>query len=93
MNDDQLNLAFRQIEQGLVQDDPAFVQRLRALYRAEIAAVVTVFLLLAGGAVLLTVGLATLSWPIWVAGVSALLASVVVDEHHRRVVERSSGSN
>jgi hypothetical protein len=76
------------VEQGLAQDDPAFLKRFHAHYRAEIATVITVFILLASGAVLLTVGVATASWAIWVAGVVAFLASFAVDEHHKHAVRR-----
>jgi hypothetical protein len=50
--------------------------------------VITVALLLVTGAVLLTVGLATLSWLAWGGGLVALLTSVVVDEHHKHVLRR-----
>jgi small-conductance mechanosensitive channel len=77
------------VEQGLAQDDPVFLKRFHAHYRAEIATVVTVFVLLATGAVLLTVGVATTSWVVWVAGVVAFLASFAVDEHHKHSVRRN----
>jgi hypothetical protein len=38
--------------------------------------------------VLLTVGLATLSWMAWGAGLIALLTSVLVDEHHKHAIRR-----
>lgn len=88
MNDDQVRRHIEEIELGLLADDAAFVRRLRGLRRGEIANVVSVVLLLFGGAVLLTIGLATFSWPVWSAGLLALVAAVVVDEHHRRVVAR-----
>jgi urea transporter len=84
MNDDQVSRRVEEIERGLVHDDPAFVQRLSALQRAETGTIVTVFLLLAGSVVLLTIGLATLSLPAWVAGCLAFVMSVTVDEHHKR---------
>jgi membrane protein implicated in regulation of membrane protease activity len=40
------------------------------------------------GAVLLIVGLVTLSWPTWAAGVFVLVISVVADEHHKRGLRR-----
>jgi len=43
-----------------------------------------VFILLASGAVLLTVGLATHQWIPWSIGVAMLLLSVLVDDRHRR---------
>jgi hypothetical protein len=53
--------------------------------------VLSVLGLLAVGAVLLTVGLATLSWPVWSAGLGALAVSVLVDEHHKHTLRRSPG--
>lgn len=88
MNDEQISRAIDQIEQALCDDDPAFVRKVRALRRAEIGTVITVALLLVSGAVLLTVGLATLSWMAWGGGLAALLASVVVDEHHKHTLRR-----
>ena len=43
---------------------------------------------MATGAVFLTAGLATLSWPIVGTGLFALVASVLVDEHHKRGLGR-----
>ena len=43
---------------------------------------------LAVGAVLMIVGLATLSWPTWAAGLFVLVTSVVADEHHKRGLRR-----
>jgi hypothetical protein len=76
-------------EQSLAEDDPVFLKRFRAQYRAEIATVITVFTLLATGTVLLTVGFATASWAAWTAGVLAFLASFAVDEHHKHTVRRT----
>ncbi|MGH9214444.1 MAG: DUF3040 domain-containing protein [Acidimicrobiales bacterium] len=84
MNDDQISHAIQRIEQGLADDDPSFVQRFRAVRRAEACTVLAVFLLLATGAVLVTVGLAVPSWIAWGAGLLAFAASVAVDEHHKR---------
>jgi hypothetical protein len=88
MNDDQVSRALDEIERSLCQDDPAFERRLRAVRRAEIGTVLTVALLLVSGAVLLTVGLATLSWMAWGGGLIALLTSVLVDEHHKHALRR-----
>jgi DUF3040 family protein len=88
MNDDQVSRALDEIERSLCQDDPAFERRLRAVRRAEIGTVFTVALLLVSGAVLLTVGLATLSWMAWGGGLIALLTSVLVDEHHKHALRR-----
>jgi Protein of unknown function (DUF3040) len=82
--------AIGEVERGLAREDPAFVRRFRGLCRAEAAMAIAVFGLLAAGAVLLTVGLATVSWPSWVAGVAAFLASFGVNHHHDRMVGRAS---
>lgn len=102
MNDDQVSRrieeleralthgTIEEVEQGVAHDDPAFTKRFRALHRAEIATVVTVFVLLALGTMLLAVGLATFSWPTWIAGVLSFVASFAVDEHHKRTLRRTS---
>lgn len=87
MNDDQVRRHIEEIERGLLADDAAFVGRLRGLWRVEIASVALVVVLLFGGAVLLTVGLATFSLPVWSAGLLALVTAIVIDEHRRRSVE------
>jgi urea transporter len=89
MDDDQVERTIAEFEQGLAQDDPAFMKRFRAQYRAEITTVVAVFLLLACGTVLLAVGLATISWPTWIAGLVAFAASIAIDEHHKRALRRT----
>lgn len=89
MNDDQVSREVEEIERGLVHDDPAFVQRLSAMRRADTVATVTVFLLLTSSAVLLAVGLGTLSWPAWAGGWLALVMSFVVDELHKRARRRN----
>jgi Protein of unknown function (DUF3040) len=78
--------ALEGVEQCLAHDDPAFVRRFHHRCRAEMASAIGVFLLLAVGAVLMTVGFATLSWPAWVAGVLAFLASFGVNAHHDRII-------
>jgi Protein of unknown function (DUF3040) len=88
MNEDQVTQAIDEIKRTLAHDDPAFVQRVRQLRRRDGVTDLSVFVLLAVGAVLLTVGLATLSWPTVVAGLLALVASVLVDEHHKRSLKR-----
>ena len=55
--------------------------------RRESIHVVTVFVLLAAGAVLLTVGFATHAFVPWSIGVGALLAAVLVDEHRQRACD------
>ena len=95
MDDDQVKRTIEELEralaqdtilgfeQGLAHDDPAFMRRFRAVHRAEIATVITVFLCLASGTVLLTLGLATTSWPAWIGGLVAFAAAFAVDEHHK----------
>jgi hypothetical protein len=98
MDDDRVSREIEELERALVRDaideidddldreDPDFVQRMHRLERAEIVNALAVFLLLAVGAVLMTVGLATLSWPAWAAGGLAFVVSFAVDHHHRRMV-------
>lgn len=74
------------IEHHLADDDPAFLQRFSATWRAEMATAIAVFALLATGVICLTVGLATASWPVWLAGVGAFAASFAVDEHHKHTL-------
>ena len=78
--------ALADVERCLTQDDPAFVRSFRHRCRLELATAVGVFLLLALGAVLLTVGFATLWWPAWIAGVLAFLASFAVNAQHERIL-------
>lgn len=88
MDEDQVSRAMDDIERGLRREDPAFVRRLRHLQRRDDVAVLSAFVLLASGAVLLTVGLARGSWPTCVAGSAALAASVVVGDRRERVLGR-----
>jgi 1,4-dihydroxy-2-naphthoate octaprenyltransferase len=75
--------AIDEVERGLDHDDADFVRRMHRIRRAEITSEIAVFVLLAVGAVLLTIGLATLLWPTWVAGTLAFLASFAVDHYHQ----------
>jgi hypothetical protein len=50
--------------------------------------VVTVFVLLAAGAVLLTIGVATVSLVPWLVGLASLVAAVAVDDHHKKSLRR-----
>jgi hypothetical protein len=92
ISNEQVSRAIDEIEQALESDDPALVRRVQALRRAERATAITVVTLLAGGAVLLTMGLATLSWIAWCAGAIALLAAAAVDERQKRVLQRTPGA-
>ena len=86
MNDDQVNEALGEIERALLAEDPAFAHRVNGTRRREAIHVLVVFVLLAAGAVLLTVGFATNAFVPWSLGVAALLAAVLIDDHHRRAV-------
>jgi hypothetical protein len=89
MNDDKVTQTVDEIERELAHDDPAFVRRVSRLQRRDDVTVLSVFALLATGAVLLIAGLATGSWPAWAAGLFALASSVAVDEHHKRSLRRA----
>jgi hypothetical protein len=91
MNDDQVSRAIEEIERGLHDDDGAFVRRWRGVCRADIGSAVAVVVLLAGGAALLTFGLATSSWLAYVTGMLAFLTSFAVDGHHKHVLRRTPG--
>jgi hypothetical protein len=78
--------AIDEVEQGLEHDDPDLVQRMHRLEHADLADALTVTMLVAVGAVLITVGLATLSWPTWLAGGLSFLASWAVDRHHHHTL-------
>jgi hypothetical protein len=81
--------AIEGVEQGLAHDDPAFVRSFRHRCRMESAAVLAVLLLLAGGGVLLAVGLTTPSWPAWIAGELAFLAAFAVPALRERTLRQS----
>ena len=89
MNDDKITQTVDEIERELAHDDPAFVRRVGRLQRRDDTIVLSVFALLATGAVLLIAGLATGSWPAWAGGLFALVTSVLVDEHHKRSLRRA----
>ena len=78
MNNDQRILEIDDIERALLGEDPTLPKRMRALERTDTLNVFVVFSLLATGAVLLAVGLATLSFGVWTTGVAALIMSALV---------------
>ena len=82
MNNDQRILEIDDIERALLGDDPTLPERMRA----DTLTVFVVFSLLATGAVLLTAGLATLSFGVWSTGVDALVMSALVDQRHTRTL-------
>lgn len=84
MDHDDISRAITDIEHELRRDDRVFVQQFQGLWRTEITLVVAVVALLAAGAVLLTVGLATRSWPTWVGGAGAFFACAGLDDYRQR---------
>jgi Protein of unknown function (DUF3040) len=86
MNDEQVSAAIDEIERALQVEDPGLAQRVHALRRADVVNCVTVFALLAVGAVLLTVGLATVAWIPWSIGLISLVVAVAIDAHHQRAL-------
>lgn len=83
--------AFREIELGLLRDDPDFSERYRRLERADVTHALAVFLLLSVSAVFLIVGLATQSGSMLFGGGFALVASFAVDDHYQRKYGSRSG--
>lgn len=88
MNDEQVRAAVEQLERELRVDDPAFVRRVDAVCRADAYAVVTVLLLLAAGAVLLTVGVATMAFVPWSLGLASFVGAVIVDDRHKKALRK-----
>jgi hypothetical protein len=84
MNIEHLVRQIDDVEAALRRDDPAVSKRLRALEPESPLHVGVVFTLLAIGAVLLTIGVATLSLAVWFAGVAAFAASFLVDRRRQR---------
>lgn len=84
MNDEQVGRVIDDLERTLVVDDPVFVRHFHKVYRCEAINVVVVSSLLAVGAVLLAVGLATAALIPCAIGVAAFVGAVVVDERHKR---------
>jgi hypothetical protein len=79
-----LDRAIRDIELGLVDEDPDFVRRVRRPARTRRTNVIIVFALLVATTLLLAFGLATYSWFALVAGALAFMGAFAVDDHHRR---------
>jgi hypothetical protein len=88
VNDEHVEAEVAEIERALRVEDPHFVRRINATCRADSCVVVTVFLLLAAGAVLLTIGVATVSLVPWLLGLASLVAAVGVDDHHKKALRR-----
>jgi hypothetical protein len=87
-SDDQVSEAISELERALAAEDPAFVTRVRRLQRGDTINVVVVVVLLAAGAVLLTVGLSLTALVPWLAGGASLVSAVLVDDHHQRTLRQ-----
>jgi hypothetical protein len=88
MDDEQVGTVIDEIERAMVIDDPAFVRRFRSLSRSEAIYAVIVFVLLAFGAVFLTVTLASAHPVPGVIALAALVGAVVTDAIHERARRR-----
>jgi Protein of unknown function (DUF3040) len=86
MNEQHVDEMVDELERALMIDDPEFARRIHRVQRDETVNFVVVFVLLAIGAVLLTVGLATAVVIPWLAGIASLLTAVLVDDHHKRTL-------
>jgi hypothetical protein len=82
-----------EIERALRREDPALLKRLRRLQRHDTMYALTVFAFLAGGAVLVTVGLATTTAAVFGIGVAAMLTAGVLDHRYRRALRRPPGNS
>ena len=88
MNDEQIGAVIDKIERALAIDDPAFVRRFHKIRRSEAINAVIVFVLLAAGAVLLTVAVATTTVVPGAIALAALTGAVLADELHQRTQRR-----
>jgi Protein of unknown function (DUF3040) len=88
MNDEQVRARVDEMERALRVEDPGFVRRVHSLRRADSVNCVLVSVLLTVGAVLLTVGFATVAVVPWSIGLAALVVAVAVDDRHRRALRR-----
>jgi membrane-bound ClpP family serine protease len=88
MNDEQVRARVDEMERALRVEDPGFVRRVQSLRRSNSVNCVLVSVLLTVGAVLLTVGFATVAVVPWSIGLAALVVAVAVDDHHRRALRR-----
>jgi DUF3040 family protein len=87
MNDRQVQAAIHDLERRLREDDPEMVRRFHTVQRMELITAIAVMVLLAAGAVFLTVGIATTSPIAWVLGLASLFASIAVDNYHKRTTQ------
>jgi hypothetical protein len=79
-----------QLERGLLDDDPTFLQRFSHLERARRRNEVAVFGLLVVSVVLLAMGLAVQSIVAGGLGVAAYLLSFMVDRHYQHKLAKVS---
>ena len=79
-----------QLEQGLLDDDPTFVQRFRRLERARRRNEVAVFGLLVVSVLLLAIGLAAQSFVAGGLGVAAYLISFMIDRRYQHKLDEVS---
>ena len=87
-NDDPLSQQLAEIERALRREDPTFLKRLRRLRCNEVVNVLTVFGLLASGAVLVTVGLATASVTVCSIAITAMLTACFIDRRYHQALRR-----
>jgi uncharacterized membrane protein YesL len=84
LNEEQVGSVIAELERSVVIDDPAFVRRFHNIRRNEWLHAVIVFVLLAVGAVLLAVTLATTAALHGGVALIALIGAVVADEVYER---------
>jgi hypothetical protein len=84
MNNDQLARQIDELERALAHEDPSLAHRFKKLQHANTRNDVAVFSLLAISAVLLAIALTTLSAVAGLGGVTAYLASFLVDTRYQR---------
>jgi hypothetical protein len=92
-SDETLGQQIDEIERALRREDPALLKRVRRLQRRDTMSALTVFALLAGGAVLVTAGLATTTAAVLGIGVAAMLTAGVIDHCYRRALRRPPGES
>lgn len=88
-NDDPIRLQIDGVERALWREDPAFMLQVRRIRRVDTAHVLTVFVLLAAGSVLVTVGAAASTIVAGGVGLVAMAAACLLDRRRQRVLRRS----
>ncbi len=84
MNIRQLDRQIDEFEHELLRVDPALGRRFEKFDQVTRRRDATVFALLVSSAVLLMIGLATMSIVAWIAGAVSLVASFSIDTRHER---------